>query len=84
MKGSRKIEGWSRRRVLRGMLNGGAVTLGLPLLNCFLNESGTALASGNELPLRFGTFPVSAMGISTQLFCHIVLVGIPIALIARR
>ncbi|WP_423603079.1 hypothetical protein [Sphingomonas sp. MS122] len=36
------------------------------------------------VPLRFGTFPVSAIGISTQLFCHIVLVGIPIALIARR
>ncbi|WP_343519918.1 hypothetical protein [Sphingomonas sp.] len=36
------------------------------------------------VPLRFGTFPVSAMGIATQLFCHIVLVGIPIALIARR
>ena len=48
MKGSRKIEQWSRRRVLRGMLNGGAVTLGLPVLNCFLNESGTAFASGND------------------------------------
>lgn len=36
------------------------------------------------VPLRFGTFPTSAIGISTQLFCHIVLVGIPIALIARR
>lgn len=36
------------------------------------------------VPLRFGTFPTSAIGISTQLFCHIVLVGLPIALIARR
>src|SRR5581483_8893990 len=41
----RRIESLSRRRVLRGMLNGGLVTLGLPLLNCFLNENGTALAS---------------------------------------
>jgi hypothetical protein len=29
-----------RRRVLRGLLNGGAVTVGLPLLNCFLNGNG--------------------------------------------
>ena len=36
----------SRRRFLRGMLNGGVVTLSLPLLNCFLNDNGTALASG--------------------------------------
>ena len=46
----------SRRRALRGMLNGGVVTLGLPLLNCFLNDSGTAMASGAPLPLRFGTW----------------------------
>lgn len=36
------------------------------------------------VPLRFGTFPASPVGIATQLFCHIVLVGIPIALVARR
>jgi hypothetical protein len=35
------------------------------------------------VPLRFGTMP-SAMGIATQLFCHIVLVGLPIAYLARR
>ena len=46
----------SRRRVLRGMLNGSAVTVGLPLLNCFLNGNGTALASGDKMPLRFGTW----------------------------
>ena len=67
MKGSRKIEQWSRRRVLRGMLNGGAVTLGLPLLNCFLNESGTACASGNDLPLRFGTW-FWGLGMASQVF----------------
>ena len=37
------------------------------------------------VPLRFpGAFPPSARGLATQLFCHIVLVGIPIALIAAR
>src|SRR6185436_19544378 len=35
------------------------------------------------VPLRFGTFP-SARGVATQLFCHIVLVGIPNAWIASR
>lgn len=39
----------NRRRVLRGMLNGGAVTIALPLLNCFLNDNGTALASGAKI-----------------------------------
>lgn len=36
------------------------------------------------VPLRFGGFPPSMRSIVTQLFCHIVLVGIPIALIAAR
>jgi hypothetical protein len=37
------------------------------------------------VPLRFGgPFPPSARAIGTQLFCHIVLVGIPIAWIAAR
>ncbi len=47
---------FNRRRVLRGMLNGGAVTVSLPLLNCFLNGNGTALADGSPMPLRFGTW----------------------------
>ena len=47
----------SRRRVLKGMLGGAAVTVGLPFLDCFLNESGTALAAtGKELPVCFGTW----------------------------
>lgn len=46
----------NRRRVLRGMLGGCAVNVALPLLNCFLNENGTALASGAPMPLRFGTW----------------------------
>jgi hypothetical protein len=36
------------------------------------------------VPARFGTFPQNPVGIATQLACHILLVGIPIALVARR
>jgi hypothetical protein len=43
----------SRRRVLRGMLGGTAVTVGLPLLDCMLNTNGTALADGQKLPVVF-------------------------------
>jgi hypothetical protein len=51
------IKNLSRRRVLRGMLAGSAVTVGLPLLECFLNEHGTAYAaSGQALPPCFGTW----------------------------
>jgi len=46
----------SRRRVLRGLLNGGTVAVGLPLLNVFLNGNGTAMADGAPLPVRFGTW----------------------------
>lgn len=46
----------SRRTVLRGMAGGTAVALGLPLLEIFLNDNGTALAQGAPLPLRFGTW----------------------------
>ena len=48
--------GLDRRRLLRGMLNGGAVTLALPLLNTFLNGNGNALADGKPMPVRFGTW----------------------------
>lgn len=47
----------NRRSVLRGMLGGAAVTVGLPFLDCFLDENGTALAAtGEALPTRFGTW----------------------------
>lgn len=46
----------SRRRLLKGAVAGSAVTVGLPFLECMLNESGTALASGAPLPVRFGTW----------------------------
>src|SRR5689334_10186963 len=46
-----------RRSVLRGALGGAAITVGLPFLDCFLNENGTALAAtGTPLPVRFGTW----------------------------
>lgn len=50
---------YSRRSVLRGMLQGGAgsaVALGLPVLDLFLNDSGKAFADGAPLPIRFGTW----------------------------
>lgn len=46
----------TRRGILRGMLNGTAIAVGLPLLNCFLDGNGQALASGAPLPVRFGTW----------------------------
>jgi hypothetical protein len=46
----------TRRTALKGMLGGAAVTVGLPLLDCFLDDNGTALAAGGPLPLRFGTW----------------------------
>ena len=57
----------SRRRFLRGTLEGGVVTVGLPLLDCFLNDSGTALASGGSIPMRFGTWSWG-LGMSEAIF----------------
>ena len=57
----------SRRRFLKGTLNGGVVTVTLPLLDCFLNDSGTALASGAPIPLRFGTWSWG-LGMSEAIF----------------
>jgi hypothetical protein len=45
-----------RRRVLRGMLGAGVVTVGVPFLDCFLDGNGTALASGGPLPTVFGSW----------------------------
>ena len=53
MQGSGSI---GRRRVMRGMLSGSVVAVGLPLLDIVLNASGTALASGDPLPVCFGTW----------------------------
>jgi hypothetical protein len=43
-----------RRTLLRGMLGGAAVALGLPMLDVFMNHHGEALASGDPFPQRFG------------------------------
>ena len=52
-----KTQTLNRRRVLRGMVGGGAVAVSLPFLDCFLNDNGTALAATNApLPTRFGTW----------------------------
>ncbi|MHB1207528.1 MAG: DUF1552 domain-containing protein [Rhodospirillaceae bacterium] len=57
----------NRRRALRGILGGSAVTVGLPLLNIFLNENGTALASGEPMPTRFGTW-LWGLGMNAAIF----------------
>lgn len=46
----------SRRTMLRGMLGGALVSIGLPPLEIFFNTNGTAYASGGALPVRFGLF----------------------------
>jgi hypothetical protein len=46
----------TRRRVLRGILNGAVVSVSLPFLECMLDSNGEALASGAPLPVRFGTW----------------------------
>ena len=61
------MNGSTRRRVLRGMVAGSAVTVALPLLNCFLNGNGTALADGSAMPVRFGTW-YWALGMQRQIF----------------
>ena len=44
----------NRRRILKGMLGGSAVTVALPFLDCFLDVNGTAFANGMfGLPLFF-------------------------------
>ncbi|WP_116364074.1 DUF1552 domain-containing protein [Parahaliea mediterranea] len=49
-------KGLTRRTVLRGMLQGSAVSVALPLLDGFLNTNGNAFASEAPLPQRFGTW----------------------------
>jgi len=47
----------TRRSALRGMLGGAAVSVGVPLLDCFLDENGVALAdTGAPIPARFATW----------------------------
>src|SRR5689334_4886864 len=47
----------SRRTSLKGLFNGAAVAVGVPLLDVFLDGNGTAMAaSGKPLPTRFGAW----------------------------
>ena len=46
----------NRRTVLRGLLGGSAVAVGLPVLECMLGSTGRAWADGAPLPRRFGLF----------------------------
>ena len=48
---------YNRRTLLRGMLGGSAAAVTLPLLDCFLDTNGQALAAtGQPIPVRFGTY----------------------------
>lgn len=48
--------GINRRTLLRGLLGGAAVSIGLPPLELFMNHHGTAWASGEAFPTRLGLF----------------------------
>jgi hypothetical protein len=47
---------FNRRSFLRGMLQGTAVCVSLPILDRFLNGNGIVYADGTKLPVRFGTY----------------------------
>jgi hypothetical protein len=47
----------SRRSAMKGLVNGTAVAVGVPLLDAFLDVNGTAMAAtGASVPIRFGTW----------------------------
>lgn len=46
----------NRRTLLKGVLGGAAISVGLPPLEIFFNTNGTALADGSGIPKRFGIF----------------------------
>src|SRR5262249_51951442 len=45
-----------RRTLLRGTCQGALAVMGLPFLDCFLNNKGQAQTNGRPLPTRFNTF----------------------------
>lgn len=47
---------FNRRSVLRGACMGGVATVGIPVLDTFLNDSGKAYADGTPIATRFGTY----------------------------
>lgn len=46
----------SRRSLLRGVLGGAVVGVGLPMLNLFSEQAGSARAASGVIPRRFGLF----------------------------
>jgi hypothetical protein len=61
------MKGISRRRFLRGTLQGAGVSVALPFLDAFLDGNGKALAAGAPIPLRFGTWSWG-LGMSKDIF----------------
>ena len=57
----------NRRKFLKGALNGGVITVGLPLLDIFLNDNAPAYADGTPIPMRFGTWSWG-LGMSESIF----------------
>ncbi|HWX54115.1 MAG TPA: DUF1552 domain-containing protein [Verrucomicrobiae bacterium] len=47
---------FNRRSFLRGMLQGTAVCVSIPILDRFLDGNGIVYADGAKLPVRFGTY----------------------------
>lgn len=47
---------FNRRSMLRGLLGGSVVCMGIPALDIFLDGNGQAWADGAKLPVRFGTY----------------------------
>lgn len=50
------VSRFNRRTLLRGVIGGATVTMGIPLLDMFLDGNGQALAGGAPMPTRFATF----------------------------
>ncbi|MGY8668596.1 DUF1552 domain-containing protein [Bradyrhizobium sp. UFLA05-109] len=57
----------ARRFLLRGTCQGALAVMGLPFLDCFLDNNGKALAAGRPLPTRFNTF-FYGLGLTKQLW----------------
>lgn len=47
---------FNRRSMMRGLLGGATVCVGVPMLDLFLDGNGRAYADGAKLPTRFGTY----------------------------
>lgn len=57
-----------RRTLLRGMFQGSVAVMGVPFLDCFLDNNGQALAAtGQRIPTRFSTF-FFGLGLTTSLW----------------